>query len=390
MKPARPLVTAAILAVGAGALVAAFAAIDSKPAIARRDPPRDPPPPPPRVQNRPKVEVVFVLDTTSSMAGLIDGAKRKIWSIADYIAKAQPQPELRIGLVAYRDKGDAYLTQVTDLSSDLDAVFLRLRELRAEGGGDTPEHVGKGLHDALDKVSWSKDGQVMKTIYLVGDAPPQEYQDGFSAPAAARKAHERGILLNTIRCGEMADTQRTFTALAQLGGGDFSSIGQDGAVAAVRTPYDDKLAALSDKLAGTAIGYGSEAAQRDNMAKVRNAYALPAEAKADRAAFVARKGRATDGEDDVVAAYAEGRLDVAAAPAASLGGGLGAMPPAARQKAVAEKAEERKVLLKEIDELSKKRASFVATENAKSKDSFDSKVRSGLKKQAKDHGLAME
>lgn len=390
MKPARPLVTAAILAVGAGALVAAFSALDSKPAIARRNPPRDTPPPPPPVQNRPRVEVVFVLDTTSSMSGLIDGAKRKIWSIADYIAKAQPQPELRIGLVAYRDKGDAYVTQVTDLSSDLDAVFLRLRELRAEGGGDTPEHVGKGLHDALDKVSWSKDGNVMKTIYLVGDAPPQEYHDGFSAPAAAKKAHERGIALNTIRCGDMGDTQRTFRALAQLGGGDFSSIGQDGAVAAVKTPYDEKLAALSDKLAGTAIGYGSEAAQRDNLAKVRNAYALPAEAKADRAAFVARKGRATDGEDDVVAAYAEGRLDVAAAPAASLGGGLGAMAPAARAEVVAKKAEERKAILKEIDSLAQQRAKFVATENAKSKTSFDAKVREGLKKQAKDHGLAME
>jgi len=378
--------------VGAGALVAAFSAQGSKPAIARRNPPRETPPPPPPPQNRPRVEVVFVLDTTSSMSGLIDGAKRKIWSIADYIAKAQPQPDLRIGLVAYRDNGDAYVTQVTDLSSDLDAVFLRLRELRAEGGGDTPEHVGKGLHDALDKISWSKSGNVMKTIYLVGDAPPQSYQDGFSAPAAAKKAHERGILLNTIRCGDMGDTQRTFTALAQLGGGDFSSIGQDGAVAAVRTPYDEKLAALSDKLAGTAIGYGSEAAQRDNLAKVRNAYALPAEAKADRAAFVARKGKATDGEDDAVAAYAEGRLDVAAAPAASLGGGLGAMAPAARTAVVAQKAEERKAILKEIDEVSRQRAAFVSTENAKptAKTSFDAKVREGLKKQAKDHGLAME
>ena len=31
---------------------------------------------------KPTVEVAFVLDTTGSMGGLIEGAKRKIWSIA--------------------------------------------------------------------------------------------------------------------------------------------------------------------------------------------------------------------------------------------------------------------------------------------------------------------
>jgi hypothetical protein len=34
--------------------------------------------------------VAFVLDTTGSMSGLIDGAKRKIWSIANQLASGQP------------------------------------------------------------------------------------------------------------------------------------------------------------------------------------------------------------------------------------------------------------------------------------------------------------
>src|SRR4051794_14738710 len=40
----------------------------------------------------PRVEVVFALDTTGSMSGLIDGAKRKIWSLAQFIANGQPRP----------------------------------------------------------------------------------------------------------------------------------------------------------------------------------------------------------------------------------------------------------------------------------------------------------
>jgi Mg-chelatase subunit ChlD len=63
--------------------------------------------PPPRLLQKPIVDVVFVLDTTGSMSGLIDAAKEKIWSIASTMAAAQPTPEIRIGLVGYRDRGDA-------------------------------------------------------------------------------------------------------------------------------------------------------------------------------------------------------------------------------------------------------------------------------------------
>src|SRR4051812_24944923 len=69
---------------------------------------------------KPQVEVVFCLDTTGSMSGLIDGAKQKIWSIVNQIASGRPNPEVKVGLVAYRDRGDAYVTQVYDLTTDLD------------------------------------------------------------------------------------------------------------------------------------------------------------------------------------------------------------------------------------------------------------------------------
>jgi hypothetical protein len=48
---------------------------------------------------KPRMEVCFVLDTTGSMGGLIEGAKQKIWSIANDMISAKPTPELRLGLV---------------------------------------------------------------------------------------------------------------------------------------------------------------------------------------------------------------------------------------------------------------------------------------------------
>src|SRR3954467_7079620 len=94
--------------------------------------------PRPAAAKKSKVEVVFCLDTTGSMGGLLDGAKAKIWSICNQIAGGKPTPDLKVGLVAYKDKGDAYVTKVTDLTDDLDAVHGELMKFTPDGGGDTP------------------------------------------------------------------------------------------------------------------------------------------------------------------------------------------------------------------------------------------------------------
>ena len=76
-----------------------------------------------KAATRPEVEVVFCLDTTGSMGGLINAAKQKIWAISNQIASGKPTPRVKIGLVAYRDRGDAYVTKVIDLTEDLDAYL---------------------------------------------------------------------------------------------------------------------------------------------------------------------------------------------------------------------------------------------------------------------------
>ena len=89
------------------------------------------------------VDVVFAVDTTGSMGGLIEGAKRTVWSIATHIRRTDPDAQLRVGLVAYRDIGDDYVTRDFPLTGDLDAVFAELSSYRAAGGGDTPEEIGR-------------------------------------------------------------------------------------------------------------------------------------------------------------------------------------------------------------------------------------------------------
>src|SRR6185503_1389967 len=145
---------------------------------------------------------------------LIDGAKRRIWSIARRIGDGQPRPDLAIALVGYRDLGDEYVTRVQDLTGDMDLVYQNLSSFQAGGGGDGPEHVSAALQAAVSRVSWSK-GPALRMIFLVGDAPPHlDYQDGFHYERHAREARQRGIVIETIECGDDPETARFWQEIA--------------------------------------------------------------------------------------------------------------------------------------------------------------------------------
>ena len=74
-------------------------------------------------ETKPRIEVCFVLDTTGSMGGLIEGAKQKIWSIANEMISAKPTPELKLGLIGYRDRGDEYVVKSFQLTDDIDSIY---------------------------------------------------------------------------------------------------------------------------------------------------------------------------------------------------------------------------------------------------------------------------
>ena len=211
-----------------------------------------------RVPDKPRMELVFVIDTTGSMGGLIAGAKSKIWSIVNEIVAAKPQPEIRIGFVVYRDIKDAYVTQVHPLTDDLDAAFATLQTFKAQGGGDLPEHVSAGLHEAVSTIEWktggSTDSALYQVIFLVGDCPPHtDYDDGLDYRVEADKAAAQGIFVNTIRCGQNAQTEAVWLDIAKRGRGNYFSLAQSGGVKEVPTPYDEKMVKLGAALELTTI-----------------------------------------------------------------------------------------------------------------------------------------
>jgi hypothetical protein len=327
-----------------------------------------------------EIDVVFAVDTTGSMGGLIDGAKRTVWSIATHIRKTDPNANLRVGLVAYRDIGDDYVTRPYALSGDLDAVFSELTTYQASGGGDTPENVDAALDDALHKMKWRSGAQ--KMIFLVGDAPPASRGDVPNFDVLAKQAAGKGIIINTIRCGHDSETALTFQKIASLANGDFSSISQDGGVNQIATPYDDKLAELSARVDSTSIIVGDEGVRRGYAMKMKAAEAAPAEAKADRASFYATKpAKAGRTSDDLVGGVATGAMSLETVAPAALPEDLRDMDKASLKAEVDRRIKEREAAQKEITELAKKRDEYLVKNAKDGEAGFDVAVKGTVEKQ---------
>ncbi|MDE0821796.1 MAG: VWA domain-containing protein, partial [Opitutales bacterium] len=238
---------------------------------------------------KPRIEVCFVLDTTGSMGGLIAGAKDKIWSMANEIISAKPTPEVRIGLIAYRDKTDAYTTKVYPLSNDIDDIYAKLMAFKAQGGGDTPESVNQALNEGVTKMEWSKDQKVLKIIFLVGDAPPHmDYKQDVKYMDSCKLAMKKDLIINTIQCGNMATTTPIWMEIARNAEGKFARILQDGGVMAIVTPFDKEIAANNVRLGRTVTVYGDARMQRFAASKNALALSAPAAASADRLEYLSK------------------------------------------------------------------------------------------------------
>ena len=345
---------------------------------------------------KPKIDVVFVLDTTGSMSGLIQTAKEKIWSIATTMASAQQAPEIRIGLVAYRDRGDAYVTRVVDLSDDLDSVYATLMDFQATGGGDGPESVNKALYDAVHNMSWSPQNQAYQVVFLVGDAPPHMDYNEVRYPEIVASALDKGIVVNTIQCGDLPVTVEPWTQIAALSRGEFFQVEQAGSAVAINTPFDKEIAALSAQLDDTRLYYGTKEEREKMKGKVAATdkihAGLSVASRARRAEFNASVGGRANllGENELVAAVVGGAVALDELDEDALPEPLKAMAPAEQEAFVAEMSEKREDLQRQIRALSEDRSTYLAKkvdEAGGLKSSLDQKLYDAVKEQAREEGL---
>ena len=345
-------------------------------------------------ENKPRIEVCFVLDTTGSMGGLIEGAKQKIWSIANEMIGAKPTPELKLGLIGYRDRGDEYVVKSFQLTDDIDSIYAHLRDFKAEGGGDEPESVNEALAEAIEKMPWSQDGKVLKIIFLVGDAPPHmDYADGPKYPELCRIAARKDLIINTVQCGSIAATTPIWKEIAKSSEGSYAAIAQSGGVAVIATPMDDELAKLNKKIGETLIPYGDADLRREVATKQAFAESAPASAAADRLSYNAKTKRGVQGRGELLDALASNEVKLGSIDKKDLPAELQKLTKEEMEARIAKTRAERDGLQKEVQELAKKRDAYIQAENkrlaeAGKGDGFDEKVAETIHQQAERKGIS--
>lgn len=121
---------------------------------------------------RARLDLVFLVDATGSMGDEIDKLKASLRAITAEVASLPSRPDICLGLVAYRDRGDAFLLRSHDFTNDVGAFLQQaLYPLQAGGGGDYPEAMNEALHETVHQLSWRGEGAT-RLVILLADAPP--------------------------------------------------------------------------------------------------------------------------------------------------------------------------------------------------------------------------
>ena len=335
-----------------------------------------------------KIEVTFVLDTTGSMGPLIDGAKKKIWSIANTIVDINPNADIRMGLVGYRDYGDEYVIKNIQLTSDLQDMYSHLMKFRAAGGGDRPEAVNEALDSALNEIKWSDQQNAKRIVFLVGDAPPHMDYNGPKYPELVHQANKRDIVINAVQAGARYDTRRVWQRIAALGQGDYIPIPQNGGqVVIIETPFDDDIIILQRKIDETVLPYGNDRIRSKITRKLREKAEMEASAAVESSRYHSRKAKGdtvVSGAGDLVAEYSRSSRSVLALDDAKLPEQLKGKNAIERKAYLDKRLDVRRQLQKQLAELVSKRDGYLEKEKARSAvaaaPSFDSEVKRSLTK----------
>jgi hypothetical protein len=315
-----------------------------------------------------RIQIAILLDTSSSMDGLIEQAKSQLWRVVNEFATAKRQgkrPRLEIALYEYGKAslpaGGGYIRQIVPFTRDLDRVSEELFALRTNGGD---EYAGMVIRDASRDLAWSKDVADLKIVFIAGnegfDQGPVSFRESIAA------ARQKGIVVNTIYCGNAEDgIAPLWREGAKIAAGSFTYIDHNSKVATIATPYDAELARLSGELNKTYIGYGRAGADKKmRQAKQdENAASVGQAAAQERAASKAGDGY-DNGDWDLVDAEKGGK-SVAGMKEEELPSEMRGMTADQRKAYVAAKGAERTKIQKRIKELDAQRRQFIAAEQKK-------------------------
>ncbi len=166
-------------------------------------------------------DVALVIDTTASMAAAMPAIRRAILSALKRFDALGVKVDFRVGAVAYRDVGEAYLTAMLPMTTVLTQFLQELGTLKGEGGGDAADALDQGFYVATDKLTWRRTSA--KAVFIITDAPPKPALAGDQDhTVSAIRAAARGIRVHTLAlAGHDAKATLAFRQISQMACGLF-------------------------------------------------------------------------------------------------------------------------------------------------------------------------
>ncbi len=338
----------------------------------------------------PQIQLALLLDTSNSMDGLIDQAKRQLWKIVNEFIPARRdglRPELRVALLEYGNNGlvaaEGYIRLVCPMTDDLDKVSEELFKLKTNGGN---EFCGQVIKAATDMLDWSTASDDLKLIFIAGNEPftqgPVDYA------AACRAAIAKGITVNTIHCGdESAAIAGKWKDGALLADGEFLLIDQNQAVVHVAAPQDKEIADLGVELNKTYIPYGEGAwlNQERQAEQDSNSITLGSGSAVQRAVCKASSNYANSGWD-LIDAIQQSVVKLVDVKTDDLPENMRSMTIEQREAYIKQQASARTELQQKINTLNAQREAYVAAKMKESAeqsvDTLDTAIVKACRKQA--------
>jgi hypothetical protein len=346
---------------------------------------------------KPVVQIALLLDTSNSMDGLIEQAKSQLWKIVNEFITARHnrvRPELQVALFEYGKStlpaSEGYIRQIQGFTTDLDKLSEELFALRTNGGD---EYCGWVIKEAVERLAWSKGPNDFKAIFIAGNEPftqgPVPY--GRSCKAAA----EKGIIVNTIHCGDQATGINTkWQDGALLADGKYMVIDHNRAVVHFEAPQDKEIARLGEELNRTYVAFGAmgrESLVRQQVQDANAASQLSAGAPVQRALTKA-SANYRNSNWDLIDACKEGKVQLETLKAEELPTEMQKMDVQQRKAYVEKQSAEREQLQKKINQLNAQRAKFVAEKSKEhaTANTLDTVITSAIREQAGKHNYKFE
>ena len=337
------------------------------------------------VQN--KIQIAILLDTSSSMDGLINQARSQIWRIINEFARAKrggKHAALEVALYEYGNdtipSGEGYIRMVLPLTTNLDMISEKLFGLQTNGGS---EFCGLVLNSAVRDLNWSTNKHDIKLIFIAGN---EAFSQGvYDYKDSCKNANNKNITVNTIFCGMFqSGIQSYWKHGSDLTNGSYIAINHNRKIDHIAAPQDTEILKLGRELNKTYIPYGQHGSskrklqlQQDRNAE-QSGKGTTIERSISKAASIYNNSTW-----DLVDATNNGKVDIDNLSEDELRGSMRTMSKNERRVFVKKMQKRRKSIQERINLLNRERRTYIARKQKESaNDTVENAIINTVRKQA--------